>query len=81
MVIAVIVSGCAAGAASVEQVKSLSQGMTEKQVVEKLGDPYSINRGDYGDYETTQFVYKRKGLSSNRMYIYFEDHRLESVQY
>lgn len=72
--------GCAGmGTATTEQARSLQQGMTEREVVERLGRPQDINRSDYGDYETAQFVYQ-SGMYEY-IYVYFEDYRLTSVQY
>ena len=81
LLVVVTLFGCARGATSAEEVQGLHQGMSEKEVVEKIGKPWDINRSDYGEYETAQFVYKTKGMSYDRIYIYFEDHRLTSIQY
>ena len=64
-----------------ENFRSLSQGMTETQVVEQVGRPSNINRTKASYGTRTQFVYRAYGGPGNAAYVYFRDGRLSSVQY
>lgn len=82
--VAVLLSGCAAlnaGSAEPSEIAALREGMTKQKVVDKLGNPWEINRSNYGDYTRTQFVYKEYGSAYEYLYVYFENGYLTSTQY
>lgn len=82
--VGILVLGLLAGCASAlyvsdEEIRALEQGMTEKQVVEKIGNPREINRTETARGERAQFVYRQP--PNDWAYLYFEDHTLVSMQY
>jgi hypothetical protein len=71
--------GCAGTRVTKDKVADLQVGMTEMQVVERIGKPNDINRSQGQGYERAQFVYHIGQY--DRAYVYFENRRLSSVQY
>jgi len=76
-----VLTGCAAGAVSTEEVQSLKQGMYENEVVQRIGKPIDINVTRTRHGERAQYVYNKTGYAHDRVYIYFEDGRLTTIQY
>lgn len=71
--------GCAGTRVTKDKIAALEVGMTEMQVVERIGKPDDINRTQGQGYERAQFVYRIGQY--DQAYVYFEDRRLSSVQY
>ncbi|NOR69984.1 MAG: hypothetical protein GQ532_09890 [Methylomarinum sp.] len=63
--------------ASIKRETGVIPGMTEKQVIRKLGKPKSTNKGQYsnGSKNTQQWVYR------NGHYVYFENGIVTSQQW
>jgi hypothetical protein len=70
--------GCASMYVTRSEIESLEQGMSERQVVERIGKPLKINRTKGRAGKSAQFVYN---TPSGRAYVYFEEYELVSVQY
>lgn len=75
----ILLVGCSNLYVSQEQVANLQAGMTEQQVVERLGKPIDINVTRREGYEQAQYVYSMGQYQ--RAYVYFENGELSSVQY
>jgi hypothetical protein len=69
------------GAALREDVAEIEQGMRKTQVEEKLGRPWNVNVTSTRAGQREQWVYKEAGLSSGRLYIYFQNGAVTATQY
>ena len=81
LVVALLGTGCATlwPYTSREKIEQVEPGMTEKEVVEMLGNPYDLNRTEYEGFTTSQFVYRTSEYG--RAYIHFEDYEVTSISY
>jgi len=78
---ATLLTGCASMYVTADQIRGLQEGMTETEVVERIGRPTDINRTEASYGSSAQFVYSNYGQQYEAAYVYFEDGRLTSVQY
>lgn len=77
--LALLLFACTSTRVTRDKIEALEVGMTETQVVEKIGRPTDINRTKAAGYTRAQFVYPLGQYE--RAYVYFEDGYLSSVQY
>ena len=61
--------------------QALKEGMTEREVVDRIGKPTDINVTQTAQSERAQFVYPNYGSAYESAYVYFVDARLTMVQY
>ena len=76
-----LIPACATLFLTQEDISKVQQGMTEKEVVQKIGKPTDINRSRTANGTRAQFVYSNYGGQYQSAYIYFRNGGVTSVQY
>ena len=80
-VLCFVLIGCTAGQLTTEQARQVREGMSQREVVEQFGKPIDINTTRTRGTVRDQFVYQGPGGQYDRVYIYFQDYVVTSVQY
>jgi outer membrane protein assembly factor BamE (lipoprotein component of BamABCDE complex) len=64
-----------------EEARQIREGMSQREVVEQYGKPIDINTTRTRGTVRQQYVYRSERGGYDRVYVYFEDYVVTSVQY